>query len=77
MSAINQKLTEEFKYTGSVLLERRGEAVARGLLAVLPVSTTARGRDQLLFPGRKHLLQDGLLSVSGDKDEEALWTGNE
>lgn len=36
------------------------------LLAVLHVSPTAGGRDQLLFARREYLLQDGLLSVSGD-----------
>lgn len=44
--------------------------MARRVLAVLHVSPVARGRDQLLCAGREHLLQNGLLSVSGDREWE-------
>lgn len=54
-------------HAGSLLLECGGEAMARGMSAVLHVSPVVGGRDQLLFAGREYLLQDGLLSVSGDK----------
>lgn len=56
-----------FVTSGPLLLERRGEAMARGLPAVLHVQTVAGGRDQLLLAGREYLLQNGLLSVSGGK----------
>lgn len=47
-----------------VLPSGGGQAVARGLPSVLPLPSGPRRRSHLFQQGRKHLLQEGLLSVS-------------